>query len=197
MKLPSFSIAALMCCVAIAAVDGNLLRQMDLGDDNEEILGAAGIFVMVNVLGVGLLRIMARRGRPGPFLVGFEIAGILAILAYLGCFRRWPDRMEDLFLTVRSPIEGLCEAYAPPWACGCFYQESWDEYPFYLKFPMLFAVLPVMTLPILLAQLSIALVGGRIAQVLSRKKSGSAERAASSSKAGGPGPCQRRSGHVF
>jgi uncharacterized membrane protein len=105
MRLPSFSIAALMGVVAIAAIDGYLLRQIDLGEDNAEILGAAGIFVMVNMLATGFLRIISRRDRTGPFVVGFEIGVTLAILAYLGCFRWWPEQMEDVFVTVRWPIE--------------------------------------------------------------------------------------------
>jgi hypothetical protein len=44
MKLPQISILGLMVIVAVVALDGNLLRQMDLGDDNSVILGAAGIF---------------------------------------------------------------------------------------------------------------------------------------------------------
>lgn len=166
MRLPSFSIAALMCVVAIAAVDAYLIRQMDLGEENAEILGAAGIFVMVQVLGEGLLRIISSREKPSPFLLGFEVGGTLAILAYLGCFRLWTQQMEDLFVTARWPIEVFCDAYAPGWVSDCFYQNSWDAYPDYLKYPMLFAVLPFMTVFLLLGQLLIALAGGWTARVL-------------------------------
>jgi hypothetical protein len=142
---------------------------MDLGDSNEGILSAAGIFVMVNILAIGLHRIISRRERTGPFLVGFEIGGALAILAYLGCFRWWPGYMEGVFVTVREPIEAFCGAHAPGWVLDCFYQESWDEYPAYLKFPILFAVLPFMTVALLSAQLLVALAGGWAARVLSRR----------------------------
>jgi hypothetical protein len=66
MKLPSFSIATMMCIVAAAAVDGYLLRQIDYGGDNEEILGAAGIFCMVNILAIPFLRVVSRPARIGP-----------------------------------------------------------------------------------------------------------------------------------
>ena len=53
---------------------------------------------------------------------------------------------------------------------ACFYQVSWDKYPFYLKYPMDCVVLPFMTLPSLLAQLSIAVIGGGLAKVVSQRR---------------------------
>jgi hypothetical protein len=91
---------------------------------------------MVNMLATAFRRIISRRDRTGPFLVGFEIGGTLAILAYLGCFRWWPEQMEAVFVTVRWPIELFCDAYAPRCVSARFYQADWVEYPVYLKSPM-------------------------------------------------------------
>ncbi len=63
MKLRSFSIATLMFFVAVAALDASLFRQIDLGDGGPEILSVAGIFVMVNILAFGLLRLVSLRGK--------------------------------------------------------------------------------------------------------------------------------------
>ncbi len=46
-------------------------------------------------------------------------------------------------------------------------QADWDVYGVYLRFPMVFAVLPFMTAPLLLAKLLIAPAGGWTARVLS------------------------------
>ena len=167
MKLRSFSIATLMFFVAVAALDARLLRQIDLGNSNPEILSAAGIFVMVNILAFGVLRLVFLRGKNCAFLIGFEIAGILAALTYLAFFRLWPDYAVELWLKSRHPIELACKPYAPQWFMACFYQNLWDQYPWYLKYPMDLVVLPVQTLPSVSAQLSVAVIGGALAKALS------------------------------
>ncbi len=172
MKLHSFSIATLMFFVAVAALDARLLRQIDLGDGDPEILSAAGIFVMVNILAFGLLRLVFLRGKHCAFLTGFEIAGIVAVLTYLAFFRFWPDDAVELWVKARHPIESVCEPYAPEWFMACFYQHLWDQYPWYLKYPMDLVVLPVQTLPFLSAQLFVAVIGGALAKVLSKKPQG-------------------------
>jgi hypothetical protein len=169
MKLRSFSIATLMFFVAVAALDARLLRQIDLGDGDPEILGAAGIFVMVNILAFGLLRLVFLRGKNCAFLTGFEIAGIVAVLTYLAFFRLWPDYAVELWVKARHPIESACKPYAPEWFMACFYQNLWDQYPWYLKYPMDLVVLPVQTLPFLSAQLFVAVIGGALAKALSKK----------------------------
>jgi hypothetical protein len=174
MKLRSFSIATLMFFVAVAALDARLFRQIDLGDGDPEILSAAGIFVMVNILALGLLRFVFLRGNNCAFLTGFEIAGILAVLTYLAFFRLWPDYAVELWVKARHPIESVCEPYAPEWFMACFYQHLWDQYPWYLKYPMDLVVLPVQTLPFLSAQLSVAVIGGGLTKVLSEKRRGKA-----------------------
>jgi hypothetical protein len=174
MKVRSFSIATLMFFVAVAALDASLLRQIDLGEENPVILSAAGIFVMVNILAFGLLRLVSLRGKNCAFLTGFEIAGTVAVLAYLACFRWWPDYAVELWVEARNPIESVCRPYAPEWFMACFYQQWWDQYPWYLKYPMDLVVLPVQTLPFLSAQLFVAVIGGALAKVLSKKTKGRA-----------------------
>jgi hypothetical protein len=166
MKLPSFSIATLMFLVAIAGVDGYLLHQIDEGEDNPEIFAAASIFVMVNILALGFLRILSRRGKNCPFVLGFVVAGFMAILACLGGFRCRPDQMEDLVYRVVEPIEALCVVHAPQWIANSFYQDYLDQHEMYLKIPMILAVVPIATAPFVLSQLSIALIGGLAARVI-------------------------------
>ena len=113
MKLRSFSIGTLMFLVAIAAVDASLLRHIDVGQGNAEILSAAGVFVMVNILAFALLRVVSVRGRDCAFLAGFVVAGTMAVLAYLAFFRWYPDHAVELWLRSRDPIERICKPYAP------------------------------------------------------------------------------------
>ena len=44
----------------------------------------ASVFLMVNILALGLLRVIAVRAKNHPFLVGFELAGSLSVLANCG-----------------------------------------------------------------------------------------------------------------
>lgn len=46
---------------------------------------------MANILIIGIYIAVSRKVRPGPFLIGFEIGGLLAIAAFIALAWTWPD----------------------------------------------------------------------------------------------------------
>jgi hypothetical protein len=50
-----------------------------------------GVIPMANILVIGMYLVAARKVRAGPFLIGFEIAGLFAIAAYIAMGWAWPD----------------------------------------------------------------------------------------------------------
>ncbi len=83
MKLPRFRIAWLMVAVAIAAIDFAAIRALV---DPRAVEAAAfllmGALPMANVLIVALL-IARQRARSRPFLLGFEVFGVLSLSVYV------------------------------------------------------------------------------------------------------------------
>jgi hypothetical protein len=85
LKPPRVSIAGLMLAVAIAAFPFALVGSVLAG---RPMLGLAfpldmGVLAPVTALGIGLAAIVVRRGRCGPFAVGFQVAGWAAVVAYV------------------------------------------------------------------------------------------------------------------
>jgi hypothetical protein len=160
MRLPSFSIATLMLFVAMAALDASLLRQIGVWESNEKVASACSIFVMVNILAVGFLRIMSLRGRNCRFLIGFEFAGSMAVLGYWGCFRWLPDQTYELYSQVQMPVYRFCEIFLPSWVSNSMWAEYLDQHVFYVKYALILAVLPIFTAPFVLSQVAFALIGG-------------------------------------
>ena len=46
---------------------------------------------MANILVIGMYMVAMRKARPGPFLIGFEIGGLVAIAAFIALAWTWPD----------------------------------------------------------------------------------------------------------
>jgi hypothetical protein len=91
MGLPRTSIAGLMILATIVAIDVAWLRLIYAGGSSlfgfECIVLDLGVLTMGNVLAVGLVRLIRRRGAGCPFLVGFELSGLAALVVYLVCCR--------------------------------------------------------------------------------------------------------------
>ena len=91
MKLPRFHLTWLMACVAVASLDFAAMRGLsDLAGKHfaDREFGAicsalsVGALPMVNILAVGLL-IGSRHRESRPFVLGFELLGMTALLLYL------------------------------------------------------------------------------------------------------------------
>ena len=83
-----FTIASLIVAVAVVAVDIVWLKS--LMTTQRSVFGFAvegldmGLFLMANVLPFGLYPMLSRRGEGRRYLVGFEVGGLAAALAYAG-----------------------------------------------------------------------------------------------------------------
>src|SRR4051812_32439987 len=106
MRRPRTNLATLGILVALLAFDFAWMRLLDPARRPSVFLFPdmgfdLGVIPMANVLAFGLYRILCHRPRPHHFLVGFEIFGLVAVLAYMiWC---WTSRgavvilMEPLF----------------------------------------------------------------------------------------------------
>ncbi len=107
MKQPRVSIAALMLGIAIAAFPLALVGSVLAG---HPVLGLEytldmGVWPGVTVLGIGLASIVVRRGRCGPFAVGFQVAGWAAVFAYVICCRMFPEFMKIPWVYYVNDVE--------------------------------------------------------------------------------------------
>src|SRR5690242_13076905 len=94
------SIAKAMVVIAILAIDLAWLRYTSRGYGTVfgfvESLALAngflfelGLLGMSNVLALGLLGLSSSRGQRRAFLIGFEVAGSAAMIAYWACCKVW------------------------------------------------------------------------------------------------------------
>ena len=73
MKLPRISIAGMMAAVAVVALDCFVLVMTD----------GAGVLLVGLILTVGFVCWWRGRGKGRRFWLGFEVAGLLALLTYI------------------------------------------------------------------------------------------------------------------
>jgi hypothetical protein len=107
MKRLRVSIAGLMLGIAIAAFPIALFASV-LAD--RPMLGLGGVLELglqlsVTALAIGLARIVLRRGRCGPFAVGFQAAGWAAVVVYIACCRMFPESMNAPYVYYVNDIE--------------------------------------------------------------------------------------------
>ena len=119
MKLRSFSIAALMFFVAVAAIDANLLRQIDLERQRGDLSAAGTRYGEHTRFRTPPARLPSSKN---ALLTGFEIAGTVADLAYLACFRWWPDYAVELWGRP-GDRESRPAGCMHRMVHGCFYQQ--------------------------------------------------------------------------
>jgi hypothetical protein len=145
MKPFRVSIAGLMLGIAIAAFPIALLASVLAG---RPALGVheMGLQLSVTALGIGLTRIVLRRGRCGPFAVGFQAAGWTAVVVYVACCRMFPESMNAPYVYYVNDIE--------PYIMDSDY---WEVYALSLVLGGLIWGIP---------QLLIALAGGGVAALV-------------------------------
>jgi hypothetical protein len=83
-----FTIATLAFVVVLLALDFAWMRLLHPARGRSIFAFAAqgfdlGVLPMANVLAFGLYSMLSRREEPHPFLVGFEVGGLGAILTYM------------------------------------------------------------------------------------------------------------------
>jgi hypothetical protein len=117
MRLPRVSIANLMVMVLTIAADFALLRQIrscnhfDTAEERQGFLEAGGVFLMANILMVGLYRFVSRRNERKPFLIGFEVSGLVAMLTFIAWNRILPQQTEKIIVPVARFIYDIITIY--------------------------------------------------------------------------------------
>jgi hypothetical protein len=114
MKLPRISIAGMMAAVAVVALDCFVLVITDGG----------GVLLVGLILTVGFVCWWRGRGKGRRFWFGFEVAGLAAVLAYIGFVQtsnelilQWPTYLLNhapyanylwtFLVAIKSQIAGL------------------------------------------------------------------------------------------
>ena len=169
MKRPSFSIFTLMLIVAMVAIDFSLLRLIDMASFDEGFLAqgqaVASVFIMVNILALGLLRFIAVRGKNRLFLVGFELAGSLAVLVNCGCYFWIPDQMQGM----SNRYFAYCITWCPEWLLQFAFGPIFTEKSVVLRYTIIFILIPIFFAPFMLIQISVALAGGFLGRMVCKK----------------------------
>ncbi len=106
MRLPRLRIAWLMVAVAIVAVDLGAIRALiDLRPPRTGHLLLVGALPMLNVLGAGML-VARQRPTSRPFLIGFEVFGMMALGVYVGLVTFSGDAWIGLYvMAVLGPLQ--------------------------------------------------------------------------------------------
>jgi hypothetical protein len=96
MELRRISMASL--CILIAMVAGDCAWYRRAFHDHRSAFGFSkapafdtGVIPMANILAIGIYLVAARKVRSGPYLIGFEVAGLVAIVAFMALGWTWPD----------------------------------------------------------------------------------------------------------
>lgn len=79
MRRMRFSLSWIIFAVALVAGDFAFLGLLG-SEDDLSIIRLISVLLMGNVLALGLFRYFARRDRPQPYLIGFEVAGSAAAI---------------------------------------------------------------------------------------------------------------------
>jgi hypothetical protein len=150
MRLPRFRIAWLMGFVALVALNLAMIRALSEIRYLKIIsLLELGALPMANVLAVSAL---VRHRRPGsrPFLVGFELFGMVALVLYVASVSYFPNQVVGTLVA--------------PWATPV--KESIGGHRPYVFIPILFTGIVVM---LCLPQVTFALIGGLLSRRLQRQ----------------------------
>jgi hypothetical protein len=79
---------------------------------------ALSLLPMLNVVAVLGYRLMLDPTARHPFVIGFFISGIEAMLAHVACDRLYPEQMERAYFVPVNPFFELCQAYRVPYHVG-------------------------------------------------------------------------------
>ncbi len=103
-RRPRVTLATISLLIAVLAVDFALIRQVVAYDVSVWTTIGIGFLPMANALVLGLPRTLGSRGRRGPFLVGFEVAGWLATIAYLAACAVDPQAMMGRLVSFAEAV---------------------------------------------------------------------------------------------
>src|SRR5262249_13590726 len=151
---PRFTIASLAFVVVLLALDFAWMVVL-LPIRGFSVFGFAaqgfdvGVLPMANLLVLSLYLRLSRRERPHPFLVGFELCGLGAVLAYMAWC--WADPK-----TVAILIMPLCRAW---WLWTPLSPKDQDPY-----------LLVVLAISFTVPQLLVAMLGGLIIRYFARSR---------------------------
>jgi hypothetical protein len=163
-KPTGLRIRTVLAVIALVAVDCAWLRRIVTGGGSALGLGQGDLAVndlavsgMLTILGLGLL---ASRGRRRSFLIGFEVAGVAAIVVYVGCCWLFPGwfALDLVSIGITQRIHDSFMGHLPTWT------PEFDRnslYPPFILAPLILIYTVVLTLPLLV----VAIAGG----VLSRR----------------------------
>ena len=120
MRVPRVSLGKAMVMVMAIAVNCGLIRRLVLGANAEDlpaIYQASGALLMANILVLGLYRVVSLPEERRPFLVGFEVAGLVAILSFFASSEiLFTKTFVNSFLdsAIVGPILEFCEEWLLP-----------------------------------------------------------------------------------
>ena len=87
MRRVRYSLAWIMFAVTLVAVDCAVLRSMG-GSNDLAMIRLTGLVLMGNILALGSFRFLTHRKNPQPFLIWFEVTGLVTALL-VGLFPRF------------------------------------------------------------------------------------------------------------
>jgi hypothetical protein len=112
MRRPRVRISGAMFLVVVVAVDCGLLRFAFSGKPVRAVC-LAGVLLPANVLAYGIYRLVTARGSRRPFLLGFVVYGLAAMLALLAYAWAAPTSFMEAAAAVLDPVGRALEAVLP------------------------------------------------------------------------------------
>ena len=168
MKLAGLRIIRLHAAIVLIAADFAWLHNLHTGRGSLLGLGSGeagisdlGVLAMLNILGLGLL---ITRDRRRPYLIGFEVAGVSAIVVYVACYWLFPRAFAyDSVLMGIQRIHDTFMSHLPVW------RPTFDRnrlYPAYILVPLTLIYTVVLALPLLV----VAVCGGFVLRRVARSQ---------------------------
>jgi hypothetical protein len=155
MRLPRFTISALVFAVALIAVDFTMVHYLFIHSRPAMVSVRYGL-LMVNVLAIGVYRLWAGRGTRRSFLIGLVAVGtVTALLCQACCWVFTPDTMYEYQARLATPVASRIIKFLPRIS-------SVTNGNRYFRILFYAATIPPIAIVVGLPQLLVALVGGLI-----------------------------------
>lgn len=125
MRMPRLSIAKLMIIVLAIAMNCALVRQIyglkqiDTDEEYRDFIEASGVLIAANILIVNFYRLASRGADRRPFLIGFEVAGTAALIAFVAWNRMQPRQAQGVIIpAIQVASDFIAEYLAGPLLIG-------------------------------------------------------------------------------
>jgi hypothetical protein len=156
MRLPRFSISALVFAVGLIAVDFTMVHYLFIHSRPAMVSVRYGL-LMVNVLAIAVYLLWRGRGTRRPFLSGFVAVGLAAaILCQVCCWVLAPETMYEFQARLASPVASAINGILPR-------HPSTENGYFYYRILFYATTIPPIAVVVGLPQLIVAVVGEVIA----------------------------------